>query len=145
MLKNLLFYFKLSFFCLKLALGLVLFSLEFGFSKLSSKKSFSYLLIVLIFLSLGLNLILWKEKNTEKIITIKIEQNLENKKAQKREAVIVDKNELVNLKNWHLSLSEKQGIKNQQIYLNLSELSKIENNSEKTQQYLILAQEIFSL
>lgn len=96
-------------------------------------------------LSLGLNFFLLKEKDTEKIVTNKIEQNLSNRGFLKTEALILDRNEALNLKNWYLTLSEKRGIKNQQIYLNLSELNKIENNLEKTQEYLNLAQEIFSL
>lgn len=88
---------------------------------------------------------LLKEKDTEKIVTNKIEQNLSNRGFLKTEALILDRNEALNLKNWYLTLSEKRGIKNQQIYLNLSELNKIENNPEKTQEYLNLAQEIFSL
>lgn len=96
-------------------------------------------------LSLGLNFFLLKEKDTEKIVTNKIEQNLSNRGFLKTEALILDRNEALNLKNWYLTLSEKRGIKNQQIYLNLSELNKIENNPEKTQEYLNLAQEIFSL
>jgi len=98
-----------------------------------------------LLLSLGLNFFLLKEKDTEKIVTNKIEQNLSNTEFLKTEVLILDKSEVLNLKNWYLTLSEKRGIKNQQIYLNLSELNKIENNLEKTQEYLNLAQGIFSL
>lgn len=145
MLKGLFFYLKLSLLCLKLAFNLFFFTLELSLTKLSSKKNFSLLLLTLLLLSLGLNFFLLKEKDTEKIVTNKIEQNLSNRGFLKTEALILDRNEALNLKNWYLTLSEKRGIKNQQIYLNLSELNKIENNPEKTQEYLNLAQEIFSL
>lgn len=128
-----------------MAFNLFFFALELSLTKLSSKKNFSLLLLTLLLLSLGLNFFLLKEKDTEKIVTNKIEQNLSNRGFLKTEALILDRNEVLNLKNWYLTLSEKRGIKNQQIYLNLSELNKIENNLEKTQEYLNLAQGIFSL
>lgn len=145
MLKGLFFYLKLSLLCLKLAFNLFFFALELSLTKLSSKKNFSILLLTLLLLSLGLNFFLLKQKSIEKNITSRIEQNLSNTEFLKTEVLILDKSEVLNLKNWYLTLSEKRGIKNQQIYLNLSELNKIENNLEKTQEYLNLAQGIFSL
>lgn len=101
--------------------------------------------MALLLLSLGLNFFLWREKNTEQLIVVEIEQNLPHKESLKTESLTLDQQDLTTLENWLLFLNEKRNIKSQQIYLNLSELEKIKNNPEKIQKYLEKAREVFSL
>lgn len=143
--KGLFSYFKLGVFCLKLIFNLFLFTLELGISKIGQKKALSFLLLALLLLSLSLNFFLWREKNTEQLIVVEIEQNLPHKESLKTESLNLSQQDLTALENWLLFLNEKRNIKSQQIYLNLSELEKIKNNPEKIQKYLEKAREVFSL
>ncbi|HAZ73012.1 MAG: hypothetical protein US20_C0030G0006 [Candidatus Pacebacteria bacterium GW2011_GWF1_36_5] len=141
-LDNFLFYLKLTWVCLKLAFNLFVFALNFLLIKINAKKLLNISLLSLIILSIGLNLLIIKQKNTPQVeiqhVEIFEKTGLELPKSQ---LVTMTENEVL-IEIEQLQKLESLNIKSLGLLLNLSQLNKALDQDQPTKEYFKQAKQI---
>lgn len=142
MLDNLLFYFRLTWLCLRLAFNLFVFALRFLLIKINHHRIIKICLLFLIVLSWGAIFFLIKQKTTPQIQLTRVEI-LENKGQELpiRQREIVDETEIAD-KIKFLEEIEKKDVKSLGLFLNLSQLNKAIGQDEQAREYFEKAQQI---
>lgn len=142
MLDNSLFYLKLTWLCLKLALSLLGFAIDFLLIKINHQKILKAVLLFLIIFSLILNFLIIKQKNTPQvqIQQIKIFERAGQELPESR-IILMDENEIPN-EIESLQKMKSLNIKNLGLLLNLGQLNKALGQNELSKEYLEQAKQI---
>jgi tetratricopeptide (TPR) repeat protein len=146
MLENLFFYFRLAWFCLRLLLNLLLFTLTFLVQKINQKKAWQIMLIILICSIWLCNFFLIKQRSTPQINLKKINSgpNWEKSVWQTQpqpQMVILTEAGLQEKLDYYKVLADKK-INSLGLWLNLQQLYEATGQSDLAREYFNKAQQI---